>query len=105
MCCVCVAGLTLGSAFVRQRSNFILGWQAAVDAGGRWPRGESAGSVGSGEVPALGSWMMLPDLTSPATQTVLPMNDAWYGAPTSSSTGRARTWCDSRPTPMVATTR
>jgi len=31
-------------------------------------------------VRALGSWMILPDLTSPATQTVLPSNDALYGA-------------------------
>lgn len=51
--------MTPGFAFVRQRSNFILGWPGAG---------------------ALGSWMMLPDLTSPATRTVLPMNDALYGA-------------------------
>ncbi|WP_141820171.1 DUF1254 domain-containing protein [Humibacillus xanthopallidus] len=51
--------MTPGFAFVRQRSNFILGWPGAG---------------------SLGSWMMLPDLTSPQTQTVLPMNDALYGA-------------------------
>ena len=49
--------------FVRQRSNFILGWEAAA-----------------ADVPALGSWMILANLTSPATRTVLPSNDALYGA-------------------------
>lgn len=67
-------------AFIRQRSNFILGWQAAAAAGAALSGGASAGAVGAAGVPALGSWMMLPDLTSPATQTVLPMNDALYGA-------------------------
>lgn len=36
--------------------------------------------MGSAGVAPLGSWMMLPDLTTPATQTVLPSNDALYGA-------------------------
>jgi len=67
-----------GMEFVRQRSNFILGWQAA--AGGSIARGASAGAVGSAGVPPLGSWMILPELTSPATRTVLPSNDALYGA-------------------------
>jgi hypothetical protein len=67
-------------AFVRQRSNFILGWQAAAAAGAAVASGASAGAVGAPDRPALGSWMMLPELTSPATQTVLPMNDALYGA-------------------------
>ena len=67
-----------GMEFVRQRSNFILGWQAA-GAGAR-PDGASAGAVGSAGVPPLGSWMILPELTSPATRTVLPSNDALYGA-------------------------
>lgn len=67
-----------GMEFVRQRSNFILGWQAA--AGGSIAGGTSAGAVGSAGVPPLGSWMILPELTSPATRTVLPSNDALYGA-------------------------
>lgn len=49
-----------GMEFVRQRSNFLLGWP--------------------GDTPALGSWMILPDLTTPATRTVLPSHDALYGA-------------------------
>lgn len=72
--------LVPGFAFVRQRSNFILGWEAAAASGAALSRGESAGAVGESGVPALGSWMMLPDLTTPATRTVLPMNDALYGA-------------------------
>jgi hypothetical protein len=67
-----------GMEFVRQRSNFILGWQAA--AAGPLADGVSAGAVGSAGVPPLGSWMILPELTSPATRTVLPSNDALYGA-------------------------
>ena len=63
-------------AFLRQRSNFILGWEAAAAHGAALASGTSAGAVGASGVPALGSWMMLPDLTSPATQTVLPMNDS-----------------------------
>ena len=66
-----------GMEFVRQRSNFILGWQAAA---GSSPAGPSAGAGGTSGVPPLGSWMMLPELTSPTTQTVLPSNDALYGA-------------------------
>src|SRR5690348_13183669 len=69
-----------GMEFVRQRSNFILGWQAvAAAAGAAVAEGVAAGAVGHGGVPPLGSWMILPDLTSPATQTVLPSNDALYG--------------------------
>ena len=67
-----------GMEFVRQRSNFILGWQTA--AAGPLAGGVSAGAVGSAGVPPLGSWMILPELTSPATRTVLPSNDALYGA-------------------------
>ena len=69
-----------GMEFVRQRSNFILGWQAAAEASGALTSGVSAGAVGSTDRPPLGSWMILPDLTTPATQTVLPSNDALYGA-------------------------
>ena len=70
-----------GMEFVRQRSNFILGWQAAAAAAGAAvAEGAAAGAVGRGGVPPLASWMILPDLTSPATQTVLPSNDALYGA-------------------------
>jgi hypothetical protein len=69
-----------GLEFVRQRSNFILGWQAAAAQGASVTEGVSAGAVGHEGVPALGSWMILPDLTSPATRTVLPSNDALYGA-------------------------
>lgn len=69
-----------GMEFVRQRSNFILGWQAAAQAGASVASGAAAGAVGSAGVPPLGSWMILPELTSPATQTVLPSNDALYGA-------------------------
>lgn len=53
-----------GMEFVRQRSNFILSWKAA----------------GIEDRPALGTWMLLPNLTTPATTTVLPSNDALYGA-------------------------
>ena len=61
--------------------NFILGWQAAAAAAGAAvAEGAAAGAVGRGGVPPLASWMILPDLTSPATQTVLPSNDALYGA-------------------------
>ena len=69
-----------GMEFVRQRSNFILGWQAAAAAGAAVTGGVSAGAVGRAGVPPLGSWMLLPNLTSPATRTVLPSNDALYGA-------------------------
>lgn len=69
-----------GMEFVRQRSNFILGWQAAAQASGALTSGVSAGAVGSADRPPLGSWMILPDLTTPATQTVLPSTDALYGA-------------------------
>ena len=67
-------------AFIRQRSNFILGWEAAAAAGAAVRSGAAAGAVGAAGSPPLGSWMMLPDLTTPATQTVLPMNDSLYGA-------------------------
>lgn len=69
-----------GMEFVRQRSNFILGWQAAAASGAAVSDGAAAGAVGRSGVPALGSWMILPNLTTPATQTVLPSNDALYGA-------------------------
>jgi hypothetical protein len=69
-----------GMEFVRQRSNFILGWQAAARQGAAVSGGVSAGAVGRAGVPALGSWMILPELASPATRTVLPSNDALYGA-------------------------
>lgn len=72
--------LTPGVAFVRQRSNFILGWRAAASAGAALAHGQNAGAIGVADRPALGSWMMLPDLTTPATRTVLPMNDSLYGA-------------------------
>lgn len=72
--------MTPAFAFIRQRSGFILGWRAAAAAGAALASGESAGAVGSLDRPALGSWMMLPDLTTPATRTVLPMNDSLYGA-------------------------
>ena len=72
--------LVPGFCFVRQRSNFIQGWRVAAAAGASLAEGDSAGAVGLQGVPPLGSWMMLPDLTSPATQTVLPSNDALYGA-------------------------
>lgn len=72
--------LVPGIAFARQRSNFILGWRAAAQAGAAVASGAAAGAVGVAGAPVLGSWMMLPDLTSPATQTVLPMNDSLYGA-------------------------
>ena len=68
-----------GLEFVRQRSNFIQGWQAAAAAGSSVADGATAGAVGSADTPPLGSWMILPDLTSPATRTVLPSHDALYG--------------------------
>lgn len=53
-----------GMEFVRQRSNFIVSWKDA----------------GADGTPALGTWILLPALTTPATRTVLPSNDALYGA-------------------------
>jgi hypothetical protein len=67
-----------GMEFVRQRSNFILGWQAGAAA--PVADGANAGAVGTSGVPPLGSWMNLPDMASPATRTVLPSTDAIYGA-------------------------
>lgn len=69
-----------GMEFVRQRSNFILGWQAAAASGATLSEGVSAGAVGRADVPPLGSWMILPTLTTAETRTVLPSNDALYGA-------------------------
>ena len=69
-----------GFLFVRQRSEFIQGWEMAANAGGPLGGGVSAGAVGVAGAPALGSWMMLPNLTNEQTQTVLPMNDCLYGA-------------------------
>ncbi len=66
--------------FVRQRSNFILGWQAAAAGGAALGEARRPVRSGSAGVPPLGSWMILPQLTSPATRTVLPSNDALYGA-------------------------
>ena len=80
---VAAAGYLLcapGFAFLRQRSDFILGWQAAAATGSAVSDGAAAGATGRADVPPLGAWMMLPELTSPATQTVLPMNDCLYGA-------------------------
>jgi hypothetical protein len=69
-----------GFLFLRQRSEFIQGWETAAAAGTSLASGVSAGAVGAAGVPALGSWMMLPNLTDERTQTVLPMNDSLYGA-------------------------
>ena len=69
-----------GMEFVRQRSNFILGWQVAASSRQAVSEGVSAGAVGRAGVPPLGSWMILPNLTTPATRTVLPNADALYGA-------------------------
>jgi hypothetical protein len=69
-----------GFLFVRQRSEFIQGWEMAANAGAALDTGVSAGAVGVAGAPALGSWMMLPNLTDEHTQTVLPMNDSLYGA-------------------------
>jgi hypothetical protein len=66
-------------SFLRQRSEFIGGWKAAAASGATVTGGASAGAVGQAGVPPLGSWMLLPDLTSPATQGALPMNDCLYG--------------------------
>jgi hypothetical protein len=78
----CWAHLRLLPAFLflRQRSEFVQGWEAAAAAGAALGAGPSAGAVGTAGAPALGSWMMLPDLTDERTRTVLPMNDALYGA-------------------------
>ena len=69
-----------GFLFVRQRSEFIQGWEMAAKGGTTLDSGVSAGAVGVAGAPALGSWMMLPNLTDEHTQTVLPMNDSLYGA-------------------------
>jgi hypothetical protein len=69
-----------GFLFLRQRSEFVQGWEAAAAAGASLTSGVSAGAVGAAGVPALGSWMMLPSLSDERTQTVLPMNDSLYGA-------------------------
>ena len=69
-----------GMEFVRQRSNFILGWEAAGRAGAALSDGVSAGAQGLAGVPALGSWMIMPNRTDASTRTVMPSNDALYGA-------------------------
>ena len=69
-----------GFLFLRQRSEFIQGWEAAAATGASLTSGVSAGAVGVAGKPALGSWMMLPNLTDERTQTILPMNDSLYGA-------------------------
>ena len=66
--------------FIRQRSEFIEGWNAAAAAGSSLATGVSAGAVGVAGQSALGHWMMLPSLTDENTRTVLPMNDSLYGA-------------------------
>ena len=69
-----------GFLFLRQRSEFIEGWEAAAAAAASLSSGVSAGAAGVAGKPALGSWMMLPNLTDERTQTILPMNDCLYGA-------------------------
>ncbi len=66
--------------FIRQRSEFIEGWEAAAAAGTSLTAGVSAGAVGVAGQSAIGHWMMLPNLTDENTRTVLPMNDSLYGA-------------------------
>lgn len=69
-----------GFLFVRQRSEFIQGWELAAKAGAALDTGVSAGAVGVAGAPALGSWMMLPNLTDDRTRTILPQHDCVYGA-------------------------
>ncbi|HET7380422.1 MAG TPA: DUF1214 domain-containing protein [Gaiellales bacterium] len=66
--------------FVRQRSEFVQGWERAAKAGAPVTSGVSAGAVGVAGAPALGSWMMLPKLTDDRTRTILPQHDCVYGA-------------------------
>lgn len=68
-----------GFLFLRQRSEFIQGWELATQAGGALESGVSAGAVGIAGAPAVGTWMMLPELSDARTQTVLPSNDTLYG--------------------------
>ena len=65
---------------LRQRSDFILGWEYAVNQGATVQSGASAGAVGAADVPPLGAWMMLPNRSNPRTATVLPAVDHLYGA-------------------------
>lgn len=66
--------------FVRQRSEFIQGWELAAKAGAPVTGGVAAGAVSVAGAPALGSWMMLPNLTDDRTRTILPQHDCLYGA-------------------------
>jgi hypothetical protein len=66
--------------FVRERSEFIQGWELAAKAGAPVATGVAAGAVGVAGAPALGSWMMLPNLTDDRTRTILPQHDCVYGA-------------------------
>lgn len=68
-----------GFLFLRQRSEFIQGWELAASARGALGSGVSAGAVGVAGAPAIGTWMMLPDLADARTQTVLASNDTLYG--------------------------
>ena len=49
-----------GFAFLRQRSEFVQGFEAAARAGGEVGEGVSAGAVGVAGASAIGTWMMLP---------------------------------------------
>ena len=74
----CIA-LMPGFAFLRQRSEFVQGFEAAARAGGALDEGASAGAVGVAGASAIGTWMMLPDPADARTQTVLASTDTLYG--------------------------
>ena len=68
-----------GFAFLRQRSEFVQGFEAAARSGGALDEGASAGAVGVAGAPAIGTWMMLPAPADARTQTVLASTDTLYG--------------------------
>ena len=74
----CIA-LMPGFAFLRQRSEFVQGFEAAARAGGALGEGASAGAVGVAGASAIGTWMMLPEPSDARTQTVLASTDTLYG--------------------------
>jgi hypothetical protein len=65
---------------LRQRSEFIQGWESAAKMGAAVTTGASAGAVGQAGVPPIGAWMMLPELANEKTMNALPMVDCLYGA-------------------------
>ncbi len=65
---------------LRQRSEFVQGWEYAAKMGSTVTSGATAGAVGKAGVPAVGAWMMIPGRANEKTMNALPMVDCLYGA-------------------------